>query len=202
MGRAVAELRAHPWFTRTGVMSSLSALKHAGARPLWLSLLFIVVLRVAVGDNREPSVSCYKWSGRPTNLRLLLASANGNTLLISALAAKSATFAGNAACLQRRQRETCTVCGARSYGEDDDGSVQTLFCQSVFNFLSFLTCRRLSWQRLSPHRETICDTNATQALTRRATICHGPRQNHNAAPHRGLLIVSILCSSTSLVCCR
>lgn len=37
MGRAVAELRAHPWFTRTSVMSSLSTLKHAGARPLWLS---------------------------------------------------------------------------------------------------------------------------------------------------------------------
>lgn len=63
MGCAVAELRAHPWFARISVMSSLSTFKHAGARPLWLSLLFIVVLWVALGDNRDSSVSRYKCSG-------------------------------------------------------------------------------------------------------------------------------------------
>lgn len=46
MGRAVAELRAHPWFTRTSVMSSLSTLKHAGARPLWLSLLSLEIIGI------------------------------------------------------------------------------------------------------------------------------------------------------------
>lgn len=63
MGCAVAELRVNQGCTRISVMSSLSTLKHAGARLLWLSLLFIVVLWVAIGDNHDSSVSCYKCLG-------------------------------------------------------------------------------------------------------------------------------------------
>lgn len=187
MGCAVAELRVNQGCTCISVMSSLSTLKHAGARLLWLSLLFIVVLWVAIGDNHDSSVSCYKCLGWTTNLLCLLGIGKPR-LQEMQLVYNADTWRA--------------LCCAHSYSEDDDGSVHTLFCQSVFNFLSVLTCRHLSWQRLSPHREAICDTNATQALTLRATICHGPRQNHNAAPHCGLLIVSILCSNTSLFRCR
>lgn len=65
-------------------------------------------------------------------------------------------------------------------------------------------CCPLQAPELFPHRETIWDTNTTQASTlpRRATICLRSQQSHNAAPHRGLLIESRLCSNTSLFRCR
>lgn len=132
--------------------------------------------------------------------------------MVLSLAADSSatldTFAGNLLFIDNASVSVvmCTVSCVRSYCENVDRFVHITSWQavSISVFLSVASRRHLNCFRTEKAYGTRTQHNTTQAstLSRRATICLRSQQGHNAAPHRGLLIESRVCSNTSLFRCR